>query len=136
MTPFPRQLSYIELRGGKDIESVDLVLANRQISIPRQGEGSFSEHFDERLPFAADLLALEVRRRKKLFFRSSSIAVSETITISSADIQSGSERQVIKKRRGKVDITLEVSPPPIPTDTAPRNLTPTTEDLINQCPRF
>ncbi|KAI6154625.1 hypothetical protein BKA82DRAFT_4070590 [Pisolithus tinctorius] len=145
MTPPPQQLSYIELRGGKDIESVDLVLANRQISIPRQGEGSFSEHFEEQLPFAADLLSLEVRRRKKQFFRSSFVAVSETITISSADIQSGSERQVIKKRRGKVNITLEVLQLPIPTDAAPDqdllangngNLTPTTDELIRQCPRF
>ncbi|KIO03056.1 hypothetical protein M404DRAFT_631748 [Pisolithus tinctorius Marx 270] len=146
MTPRSQQLSYIELRGGKDIESIDLVLGDLRCPIPRQEGGTFSEHFEERLTFAADQLSLEVRRRKKVLFGSSSATVSETVTISSADVQSRSERQVIKKRWGKLDITLQFSPQfvsaatvpsdDLPPPANPETLTPTTEELIKQCPRF
>ncbi|KAI6163975.1 hypothetical protein EDD17DRAFT_1808053 [Pisolithus thermaeus] len=50
------------------------------------------------------------------------------------------KRTVIK--RGKVDITFEVSPQPVPTDpgslltVTSERLVPTTEELIAQCPRF
>lgn len=146
MTPRSQQLSYIELRGGKDIESIDLVLGDVRCPVPRQEGGTFSEHFEERLTFAADQLSLEVRRRKKVLFGSSSATVSETVTISSADVQSRSERQVIKKRWGKLDITLQFSPQfvsaatvpndDLPLPANPETLTPTTEELIKQCPRF
>ncbi|KAI6033378.1 hypothetical protein EDC04DRAFT_3142261 [Pisolithus marmoratus] len=130
----PRQLSYIQLQGGKGIQSVDLVLNDVRHSIPRQGRGTFSKQFSEQLSLAVDQLTLEVRRRKTLGFRS-----LETVTINSADLRAGLERQVIT--RGTVEITLEVSVDTAPNQLLPptefpEGLKPTTEDLIKLCPRF
>ncbi|KAI6108350.1 hypothetical protein F5141DRAFT_1028617 [Pisolithus sp. B1] len=140
MSSPPRQLSSIKLRGGKDIESVDLVLGDLRRPILRQGEGTFVERFDERLSFATDQLSLEVRRQKKRIFRAAE-AVTETVTVDFSEVQSGS---VIK--RGKVHITLEVSSQSVSNNPAPDQrshlaatpggLKPTTEELIEQCPRF
>lgn len=140
MTSHPRQLSSIKLQGKKDIESIDLVLGDVRRPISPQGGGTFMERFDERLPFATDQLSLEVRRQKKRLFRAPE-TVTETVTVNFNEVQSGS---VIK--RGKVDITLEVSSQSVSTDPAPSphslrtatpgGLKPTTEDLIEQCPRF
>ncbi|KAI6096170.1 hypothetical protein EDD16DRAFT_1674670 [Pisolithus croceorrhizus] len=140
MTSHPRQLSSIKLQGKKDIESIDLVLGDVRRPISPQGGGTFMERFDERLPFATDQLSLEVRRQKKRLFRAPE-TVTETVTVNFNEVQSGS---VIK--RGKVDVTLEVSSQSVSTDPAPSphslrtatpgGLKPTTEDLIEQCPRF
>ncbi|KAI6039755.1 hypothetical protein EDC04DRAFT_3090109 [Pisolithus marmoratus] len=124
----------IELRDGKDIESVNLVLGSERHPIPRQGKGTFLQQFDEPLPSATDQLSLDIRRKR--FFGSLSV---ETVTI---NVQPGSERQVIT--RGKVVITLGVYPSPLSADTASNQhslpthegLKPTTEELIKQCPRF
>ncbi|KAI6023128.1 hypothetical protein BKA83DRAFT_4273378 [Pisolithus microcarpus] len=135
MTPPPWQLSYIELRGEKDIECVNLVVGDERRSISPQGGGTFSERFDERLSSATDQVSLEVRRRKTRFFRS-----TETVKVYSIGVQSGSGRQVIK--RGKVDVTLEVTSQLVSTDPGSSltatsgGLKPTTEELIAQCPRF
>ncbi|KAI5993299.1 hypothetical protein EDD15DRAFT_2548506 [Pisolithus albus] len=135
MTSSPWQLSYIELRGDKDVQRVDLVVGDVRRPISPQGGGTFSERFDERLSSATDQVSLEVRRRKRRFFRT-----TETVKAYSIEVQSGSGRQVIK--RDKVDITVEVSSQPdtidhgsLPTATF-GGLKPTTEDLIAQCPRF
>ncbi|KAI6007079.1 hypothetical protein EDD15DRAFT_2358171 [Pisolithus albus] len=155
MTSSPWQLSCIEVRGDKDIQCVNLVVGDERRPIPPQGGGMFSERFDERLSVAfrciistilmsltshkrssaTDQVTLEVRRRKRRFFRA-----TETVKVYSIEVRSDSGRQVIK--RDKVDITLEVSSQPVPIDhgslptATSGELKPTTEDLIAQCPRF
>ncbi|KAI6118377.1 hypothetical protein F5141DRAFT_1098208 [Pisolithus sp. B1] len=133
MTSSSRQLSYIELRGEKDIECVNLVVGDVRHSISPQGGGTFSRRFDERLSFEIDQLSLEARRRTR-FFRTPETKVYPI------EVQSGSGKQAIK--RDKVDITFEVSSQPVSTDpgslptATSGGLKPTTEDLIEQCPRF
>ncbi|KIK16782.1 hypothetical protein PISMIDRAFT_685997 [Pisolithus microcarpus 441] len=135
MTSSARQLSYIELRGEKDIECVNVVVGDVRRSLSPQGGGTFLGRFDERLSSATDQVSLEVRRRKTRFFRP-----TETVKVYSIEVQSGSGRQVVKK--GRVDITLEVSSQPVSTDPGSSltaisgGLKPTTEELIAQCPRF
>ncbi|KAI5993254.1 hypothetical protein EDD15DRAFT_2439401 [Pisolithus albus] len=84
---------------------------------------------------AVDQVSLEVRRRKTRFLRT-----TETVKVYSIEVRSGPGRQAFK--RDKVDITLEVSSQPVsidrgslPTATS-GGLKPTTEELIEQCPRF
>ncbi|KIK16779.1 hypothetical protein PISMIDRAFT_250937 [Pisolithus microcarpus 441] len=138
MTSSPWQLSYIELRGDKNIECVHLVVGDVRRSISPRGGGTFSERFDERLSSAADQVSLEVRRRKTRIFRT-----TETVKVYSIEVQSGSGRQgsfqsshvswttskkfaVIKRDKGHGSLPTAMS----------GGLKPTTEELIAQCPRF
>ncbi|KAI6033377.1 hypothetical protein EDC04DRAFT_3114966 [Pisolithus marmoratus] len=141
----PLQLSYVSLRTAlKGIESVDLVLDGGPLNIPKsQGKGAFARHFDEPLTFATEQLTLSVSRKKRRLAIMSE-KIIETVTISSADVQSGLQGHEFYRKWDKTHITLGVS---LETDTAPtpgiseppadsQGLQSTTEELIKQCPRL
>ncbi|KAI6108351.1 hypothetical protein F5141DRAFT_1216102 [Pisolithus sp. B1] len=141
----PLRLSYVGLRTPrKGIESVTLVLDGVSFNIPKtQGKGAFSEHFHEPLSFAVERLTLSLSGKKR---RCGFIPgkIIETVTINSADVQSGLQGHEFHQKCGEIHITFEVS---LEVEAAPtpgiseapatsQGLQPTTEELIKQCPRF
>ncbi|KAI6115562.1 hypothetical protein EV401DRAFT_2210772 [Pisolithus croceorrhizus] len=137
---------YVGLRTPrKGIESVTLVLDGVSFNIPKtHGKGAFSEHFHEPLSFAVEQLTLSLSGKKRRYgFIPGKII--ETVTINSADVQSGLQGHEFHQKCGETHITLEVSlevqdaaltPGISEAPATSQGLQPTTEELIKQCPRL
>ncbi|KAI5982594.1 hypothetical protein EDD15DRAFT_112034 [Pisolithus albus] len=120
MSAQPLQVSYIELQGtGDTIESIEVVYDDHRLSIPRRGEHHFHEDFNQPLTIQGETISISVVRRRKL--RIGPKQAPETVC-------------------NRLDITIGLSPSNLPPNASPgKNANaprPTTEELLNECPRF
>ncbi|KAI6042243.1 hypothetical protein EDC04DRAFT_2892159 [Pisolithus marmoratus] len=147
------RLSCIELQNAKDIESIDLELNDAKYTIARSQERSdtFSKTFNTPLVLETESLSF-IMSRKKQWCPCLSPVDPEIVTIHSNDVRSKLNGQESLHEWNKVSIKLRFLPqtqpmvtPPNADTTVLRNipapgnhegLRPTTEELIEQCPRF
>ncbi|KAI5991354.1 hypothetical protein EDC04DRAFT_2987623 [Pisolithus marmoratus] len=134
------RVSYIELQGTKDVESIELVLPGCRRSIPQQGKNLFREEFPQHL---RSLLFFGLSEKK---WYSTAIPTAKSVQIYVNDVLSNSSEQKFRIERRGLDITIGLSPnsilveemPAQDNSTSPNTggLCPTIEELFHLCPRF
>ncbi|KIK17555.1 hypothetical protein PISMIDRAFT_222223 [Pisolithus microcarpus 441] len=139
----PLRISYIELRSAKDIESIEVLFLGCRRSIQRQDKNHFREEFPESLTVQGEALSFLVRWKKWYSFYKPSV---NNIQIRVRDVLPDSRSHKFQTERSKLDITIGLSSDPPPADVVPTqgkstpssndSLRPTTEALLDQCPRF
>ncbi|KAI5991364.1 hypothetical protein EDC04DRAFT_2911530 [Pisolithus marmoratus] len=138
------RVSYIELQGTKDVESIELVLLGCRRSIPQQGKNLFREEFPQHLTIQGGALSFSVYLKKKWY--STAIPTAKSVQIYVNDVLSNSSEQKFRIERRGLDITIGLSPnsilveemPAQDNSTSPNTggLCPTIEELFHLCPRF
>ncbi|KAI6100701.1 hypothetical protein EDD16DRAFT_448109 [Pisolithus croceorrhizus] len=139
MSAQPLRISYIELQGtGDSIESIEVLYDDHRRSISRRGEYHFHEDFNQPLTVQGESISISVVRRRKL--RIGPKQAPEVIKINVHDVLSELPTQKFQTMCNRLDITIGLSPSSLPSSAgsvqnanAPR---PTTEELLNECPRF
>ncbi|KAI6008058.1 hypothetical protein EDC04DRAFT_3073276 [Pisolithus marmoratus] len=157
----PLQLTYVELQDTKDVESVHLEFNSVEYPITQSREKSntFSKSFDTPLTLETAPLSFTISRKKQWCSCLSSLDL-ENVTIRPDDVRSKLNREEFIHNLGRGSIKLGFLPQPQPDAVAPSTVTPlptnpeapqpstekpvtnheglrpTTEDLIELCPRF
>ncbi|KAI6043694.1 hypothetical protein EDC04DRAFT_636940 [Pisolithus marmoratus] len=147
------RLSYIELQNAKDIKSIDLELNDAKYTVARSQERSdaFSKTFNTPLMLETEPLSFIISRRKQRCPCLSPVD-PEIVTIHPNDVRSKLNGEESLHEWNKVSIKLGFLPQTQPIATSPNagttvlpntsapgnreGLRPTTEELIEQCPRF
>ncbi|KAI6142235.1 hypothetical protein BKA82DRAFT_4195608 [Pisolithus tinctorius] len=135
----PLRISYIELQNGEDdIEFIELILPGCRRSIRSQSKSLFREDFPQPLTVEGEALSLSVHRKT---WYSKFIPAVKVVRIKVKDMLSNLPEQKFQITRNKLGIIIGLSPSSTPVNvmSAPPNtgdLRPTTEDLLNECPRF
>ncbi|KAI6113485.1 hypothetical protein EDD16DRAFT_1803693 [Pisolithus croceorrhizus] len=139
----PLRISYIELRSAKDVEHIEAIFVGYRRSIRRQDKNHFREEFPEPLAVPGDAFSFSVHWKRWYSF---CIPAVNNIQINVRDVLSDSRSYKFQAERSKVDITIGLSSSGPPTGVAPAQdnstpsnmdgLRPTTEALLDQCPRF
>ncbi|KAI6019018.1 hypothetical protein PISMIDRAFT_16762 [Pisolithus microcarpus 441] len=133
----------IELRSAKNVEYIEVLFLGCRRSIRQQDKNHFREEFPESLTVQGEAFSFLVHWKR---WYSSSIPAVNNVQIDVRDVLADSRSHKFQIKRSKLNITIglwsdrpsaEVAPiqdnstPPI-TDS----LRPTTEALLDQCPRF
>ncbi|KAI5984640.1 hypothetical protein EDD15DRAFT_1717895 [Pisolithus albus] len=139
----PLRISYIELRSAKDAEYIEVLFHGCRRSIRQRAKNHFREEFH--LPFTVQGEAFSFSVHWKRWY-SSSIPVINNIQINVRDVLSDSRLHKFHTERSKLDITIglwsdrpSADVAPAPNNSTPpstHSLRPTTEGLLDQCPRF
>ncbi|KAI6103037.1 hypothetical protein F5141DRAFT_1217616 [Pisolithus sp. B1] len=132
-------ISYIELQGAGDgIESIEVGYDDHRHSIPRRGKFHFQEDFNQPLTVRGETISVSVVRRRWLHIGPKQ--APEVFNISVHDVLSKLPTQKFQTRCNKLAITLGLSPSSVPASSVAsrgaNELRPTTEELLNECPRF
>ncbi|KAI6134282.1 hypothetical protein EV401DRAFT_1344586 [Pisolithus croceorrhizus] len=140
MSSQPLLISYIELRGaGDSIESIEIGYDDHRHSIPRRGKFLFQEDFNQPLTVRGETISVSVVRRKWWHFGPSK-QPPEEIKISVQDVLSKLPTQKFQTVCNRLVITLGLSSSSFPASSVAsrgaNGLRPTTEELLNECPRF
>ncbi|KAI6041814.1 hypothetical protein EDC04DRAFT_2601447 [Pisolithus marmoratus] len=143
----------IELRSAKDVEYIELIIPGCRRSIQQQSTKLFREEFPQPLPFVpnstiqGEAFAFSAYRKK--WYSNFIPAAINKININVRDVLSNSREQTLAEFQAvhrELDITIGLSPNSPSVDATPtrvtptpsniNNLRPTTDELLNQCPRF
>ncbi|KIK11353.1 hypothetical protein PISMIDRAFT_502987 [Pisolithus microcarpus 441] len=137
------RISYIELRSAKDVEYIEVLFHGCRRSIRRQDKNHFREEFPEPLTVQGEALSFSVHWKRWYSF---CIPVVNNVRINVRDVLSDSRSHKFQTERSKLDITIGLSSDGPSVDGLPaqggstptntNSLRPTTEGLLNQCPRF
>ncbi|KAI6046618.1 hypothetical protein EDC04DRAFT_1485074 [Pisolithus marmoratus] len=137
----PLRIYYIELRTAKDVECIELIIPGCRRSIQQQSTKLFREEFPQPLTIQGEAFSFSVHRKK--WYSSFIPAAINGIKINVRDVLSNSREQKFRAVYRDLDITIGLSPsadamptPVTPTPSNINNLRPTTDELLNQCPRF
>ncbi|KAI5991375.1 hypothetical protein EDC04DRAFT_1344850 [Pisolithus marmoratus] len=135
------RIYYIELRTAKDVECIELIIPGCRRSIQQQSTKLFREEFPQPLTVQGEAFSFSVHRKK--WYSSFIPAAINEIKINVRDVLSNSREQEFQAVYRELDITIGLSPsvdttptPVTPTPSNINNLRPTTDELLNQCPRF
>ncbi|KAI6046614.1 hypothetical protein EDC04DRAFT_2995151 [Pisolithus marmoratus] len=129
----------IELRSTKDIDFVELIFRDCRRPIRQQSKNFFREEFPQPLTVQGEAFSFSVQWHKWYSF---CIPVVNNIQVNVRDVLSNSQAHKFQTVRSKLDITVGLSPnstsadivsPPVPNNNG---LPSTTDELLNQCPRF
>ncbi|KAI6103036.1 hypothetical protein F5141DRAFT_1211784 [Pisolithus sp. B1] len=133
----------IELRSANNVEYIEAIFVGYRRSIRRQDKNHFREEFPEPLAVPGDAFSFSVHWKRWYSF---CIPVVNNIQINVRDVLSDSRSCKFQTERSKLDITIGLSSGGPPADVAPapdnptpsdtEGLRPTTETLLDQCPRF
>ncbi|KAI6046615.1 hypothetical protein EDC04DRAFT_2887881 [Pisolithus marmoratus] len=140
----PLRISYIELRSAKDVEYIELIIPGCRRSIQQQSTKLFREEFPQPLMIQGKAFSFSVYRKK--WYSSFIPAAINGIKINVCDVLSNSREQKFQAVHRELDITIGLSPNSPSVDATPTRVTPTpsninglrptTDELLNQCPRF
>ncbi|KIK15085.1 hypothetical protein PISMIDRAFT_336222 [Pisolithus microcarpus 441] len=126
----------VELKGtGGSIESIDIDYDIHRHSIPRRGKSLFQENFDQPLVVRGDTISLSVIHRRRWHIGPKQ--VPEVIKIIVQDVLSKLPTRKFQTVCNGLAITLGLSPDSVPdiTGSSRDSLRPTTEELLDECPR-
>ncbi|KIK17556.1 hypothetical protein PISMIDRAFT_222386 [Pisolithus microcarpus 441] len=139
----PLRISYIELRSAKDVEYIEVLFPGCRRSIRQQDKNHFREEFPQPLTVQGEALSFLVRWKKWYSFCKPCVS---NIQINVRDVLSDSRSHKFRAEHSKLDITIGLSSDHPPADVVPTqgkstpssndSLRPTTEALLDQCPRF
>ncbi|KAI6019023.1 hypothetical protein BKA83DRAFT_4312134 [Pisolithus microcarpus] len=137
MSVQPLLISYAELQGvGDSIESIEISYGDHRHSIPRRGKFQFQEDFNQPLTVQGETISISVVRRRNIGPKQA----PEVIKINVHDVLSKLSTQKFQRVCGTLTITLGLSPSGVPASAGasrdPNGLRPSTEELLNDCPRF
>ncbi|KAI5991360.1 hypothetical protein EDC04DRAFT_2911527 [Pisolithus marmoratus] len=134
----------IELRSAKDVEYIELIIPGCRRSIQQQSTKLFREEFPQPLMIQGKAFSFSVYRKK--WYSSFIPAAINEIKINVCDVLSNSREQKFQAVHRELDITIGLSPNSPSVDATPTRITPalsninglrpTTDELLNQCPRF
>ncbi|KAI6046612.1 hypothetical protein EDC04DRAFT_2887878 [Pisolithus marmoratus] len=139
MSVQPLRISYIELQGTEDsIESIDVVYDGHRSSIPRRSKYHFREDFNQSLTVRGETITFSVVRRRKWYIGPKQ--APGVIEIDIDDVRSHLPTQKFQTMCNRLVVTLGLSPSSVPANAVTSGnanaLRPTTEELLNECPRF
>ncbi|KAI5991361.1 hypothetical protein EDC04DRAFT_2911528 [Pisolithus marmoratus] len=133
----------IELHSAKDVEYIELIFPGCRRNVQQRGKNLFREEFQvEPLTVQGEAFSFSVHRKR---WYSSFIPVVKVIQIDVNDVLSNSSEQKFQIECRGLNITVGLSPdstslevPARVTPTPPNTngLRPTTDELLDQCPRF
>ncbi|KAI5984632.1 hypothetical protein EDD15DRAFT_2533113 [Pisolithus albus] len=130
-------ISNIELKGtGDSIESIEIDYDNHRHSIPRRGKSLFQENFDQPLVARGNTISLLIIHRRRWHIGPKQ--APEVIEISVREVLTKLPAQKFQTECHRLAITLGLSPNSVPdiTGSSRDALRPTTEELLDECPRF
>ncbi|KAI6019530.1 hypothetical protein BKA83DRAFT_4307267, partial [Pisolithus microcarpus] len=121
---------------GDSIESIEIDYDDHRRSIPRRGKSLFQENFDQPLVVRGDTISLSVIHRRRWHIGPKQ--VPEVIKIIVQDVLSKLPTRKFQTVCNGLAITLGLSPDSVPdiTGSSRDALRPTTEELLDECPRF
>ncbi|KAI6041813.1 hypothetical protein EDC04DRAFT_2601446 [Pisolithus marmoratus] len=129
----------IELQSAKDVEYIELVIPGCRRSIQQRSKNLFREEFQaEPLAVQGGALSFSVHQKKWYSF------CKPVVKLVRIDVNYNSSEQKFQTLQRELDITIGFSPnspsvDAVHTRVTPSNtngLRPTTEALLDQCPRF
>ncbi|KAI5984646.1 hypothetical protein EDD15DRAFT_2533121 [Pisolithus albus] len=139
----PLCISYIELRSAKDVEFIEVLFLGCRRSIRRQDKNHFREDFPVPLTVGGQALSFSVHWKR---WYSSCIPAVNNVRINVREVLSNARSHEFQTERSKLIITIGLSSDRPPADVVSSqgkstpssnvNLRPTTEALLDQCPRF
>lgn len=136
--PQPLRVSYIELQGhGYNVESIEVIFDDLRQSISRKGKYHFREDFSQPLTVRGETISFSIIHRKWRFLPR---RAPEVIEVNVQDILSKLPAQKFQTVCNRLVITIGLSPSSVSDNAGPsrdpNSLHPTTEELLNECPRF